>query len=111
MGQSHCRLHVQRQDRKLIRRVRRAQYAKQPVAVIKPAIDMRYSENSVGSHSGQRLRSFQVTRAAQILALVKDAMVVGIDEAQFLDNDLVQWSIIWQTRENGSSVRAWTWTT
>ena len=64
----------------LIRRVRRAQYAKQPVAVIKPAIDVRYSEDSVGSHSGQRLRSFQVTRAAQIPALVEDAMVVDAGE-------------------------------
>lgn len=74
----------------LIRRLRRAQYAKQPIAVIKPAIDIRYSEDSVGSHSGLRLRSFPVTRAAQIPALVTNAMVVGIDEAQFLDDELVQ---------------------
>lgn len=86
----------------LIRRVRRAQYAKQSIAVIKPAIDVRYAEDSVGSHSGQRLRSFQVTRAAQIPALVQDALVVGIDEAQFLDNELVQ--VVDHLANNGKRV-------
>lgn len=74
----------------LIRRVRRAQYARQPVAVFKPAIDRRYSDDSVGSHSGHRLRSFQVSRAAEIPPLVGDAQVVGVDEAQFFDADLVR---------------------
>ncbi len=73
----------------LIRRIRRAQYARQPIVVFKPAIDRRYSDDSVGSHSGQRLRSFQVARSAEIPALVGDAMVVGVDEAQFFDDDLV----------------------
>ncbi len=74
----------------LIRRVRRAQFARQSVVVFKPGIDNRYSEDSVGSHSGHRLRSFQIERAADILAHVGDAQVVGIDEAQFLDNSLVE---------------------
>ncbi len=72
----------------LIRRIRRAQYARQRVVVFKPGIDVRYSEDSVGSHSGQRLRSFSVESASDIPALVGDAQVVGIDEGQFLGADL-----------------------
>ena len=73
----------------LIRRLRRAQYARQSVVVFKPGIDARYSEDSVGSHSGQRMRSFNIERAAEIRDLVGEAQVVGIDEAQFLDPELV----------------------
>ena len=73
----------------LIRRLRRAQYAKQPVVVFKPIIDKRYSEDDVGSHSGHRMRSIQIDTANEIEALVGDAMVIGIDEAQFFDNSLV----------------------
>ena len=73
----------------LIRRVRRAQYAKQPILVVKPSIDDRYAEEGVGSHSGQILRSRQINHADEILPLVDDAMVVGIDEAQFIPGDLV----------------------
>jgi thymidine kinase len=74
----------------LIRRIRRAQFARQSVIVFKPGIDVRYSEDSVGSHSGMRLRSWQVTGAAEIPARVGDAQVVGIDEGQFLGDDLPQ---------------------
>jgi thymidine kinase len=73
----------------LIRRIRRAQYARQPVVVFKPAVDVRYSEDSVGSHSGHRLRSFLVDRASDMLRLAGDARVVGVDEAQFFGDDLV----------------------
>ena len=73
----------------LIRRIRRAQYGRLPVVVFKPGIDDRYSEDSVGSHAGRRLRSFQVGRSDEIPPLVGDAAVVGIDEAQFLDEGLV----------------------
>lgn len=73
----------------LIRRLRRAQYARQPVVVFKPGIDNRYSEDSVGSHSGMRMRSFQIERASLIPELVGDAVVVGVDEAQFLGAELV----------------------
>ncbi|MDP2307504.1 MAG: thymidine kinase [Pseudomonadota bacterium] len=72
----------------LIRRIRRAQYARQRVVVFKPGMDARYSEDSVGSHSGMRLRSFSVESAADIMPLVGDAMVVGIDEGQFLGAEL-----------------------
>ncbi len=74
----------------LIRRLRRAQFARQSVVVFKPRIDTRYSEDSVDSHSGQRMRSFRVRRAEEIPPLVGDAMVVGIDEAQFFDDSLVR---------------------
>jgi thymidine kinase len=73
----------------LIRRLRRAQYARQAVVVFKPGIDNRYSNDSVGSHSGERMRSFQIEKAADIVPLVADAQVVGIDEGQFLGPDLV----------------------
>ena len=74
----------------LIKRLRRAQYARQPVVVFKPRIDDRYSVDSVGSHSGRRLLSVQVDRAAEIRELAGEAQVVGIDEAQFLDDEVVQ---------------------
>lgn len=73
----------------LIRRVRRAMYARQTVVVFKPGIDDRYSQDSVGSHSGQLMRSIQIQRASDIPKHVGDAQVVGIDEAQFLGNELV----------------------
>ena len=73
----------------LIRRLRRAQYARQSVVVFKPGIDARYSEDSVGSHSGQRMRSINIERAADIRGLVGEAQVIGVDEAQFLDAELV----------------------
>jgi thymidine kinase len=74
----------------LIRRLRRAQYARMPVVVFKPGMDARYSVDSVGSHSGQRMRSFSIETEADIPKLVGDAKVIGIDEAQFLGADLVR---------------------
>jgi thymidine kinase len=73
----------------LIRRMRRAQYARQAVILFKPEIDRRYSEDSVGSHAGNRMRSVVVARSEDIAAQVGDAYVVGIDEAQFFDPGLV----------------------
>ena len=73
----------------LIRRVRRAMYARQAVVVFKPGIDKRYSIDSVGSHSGQTLKSFQIEHAHQIPALVENARVVAIDEVQFIGGDVV----------------------
>ncbi|MCB9742693.1 MAG: thymidine kinase [Alphaproteobacteria bacterium] len=73
----------------LIRRVRRAMYARQRVVVFKPRIDDRYADRSIGSHSGQRLRSIRIDRARQIPRFVRDAQVVGIDEAQFMGPELV----------------------
>jgi len=74
----------------LIRRLRRAQIARQKVQVFKPAVDTRYSETEVVSHSEQRMGSQRVRSAQEILQkLEEDTQVVGIDEAQFLDLDLV----------------------
>lgn len=73
----------------LIRRLRRAQIAKQNVKIFKPNIDTRYSEKSIVSHSEQSLPSLLVNDAIEILSLSDDAQVVGIDEAQFFSYDLV----------------------
>ena len=72
----------------LIRRLRRAQFAKQRVEIFKPAIDVRYSEEDVVSHDQNHIRSTPLDSSASILLLASDIDVVGIDEAQFLDNGL-----------------------
>ena len=75
----------------LIRRLRRAQIAKQRIQVFKPKIDNRYSNDSIASHSEQRTKSVPVGTAKEILSLVNDATrVVGIDEGQFFDPSLVE---------------------
>jgi thymidine kinase len=73
----------------LIRRLRRAQIAKQSVKVFKPKIDLRYSKTEIVSHSEQSLPSLLVESPIEILELSKDAQVVGIDEAQFFSVELV----------------------
>lgn len=73
----------------LIRRLRRAQIAKQKVAIFKPMIDVRYSEDHIVSHNQQKIPSIAVEKAKDILKHVKDAHVLGIDEAQFFDESLV----------------------
>ena len=72
----------------LIRRLRRAQFAKQKVEIFKPEIDTRYDELKVVSHGGQEIMSTPVTNSTNILLLATDVDVVGIDEAQFFDNEL-----------------------
>lgn len=74
----------------LIRRLVRAKIARQRVVVVKPAIDTRYAVDDVVSHDKVRIASIPVSTAAEILARVGDAEVVGIDEAQFFDLDLVR---------------------
>jgi len=73
----------------LIRRLRRAAYARQRVAVFKPQLDDRFAEKEIVSRAASRLASHVVRNATQIPALAADAEVVGIDEAQFLGADLV----------------------
>src|ERR687883_206528 len=74
----------------LIRRLRRARIARQKVQVFKPKIDVRYSHDHIVSHSEMRHESSTVTTAAEILARVeRGTEVVGIDEGQFFDNELV----------------------
>ncbi len=75
----------------LIRRLVRATIAKQKVQVFKPAIDVRYAVEKVTSHAGADFDAIPVERAAEIIAkLDADTTVVGIDEAQFMDNDVVK---------------------
>jgi thymidine kinase len=73
----------------LIRRLRRAQIAKQKVAIFKPRIDRRYGSDHIVSHNLQRIPSQEVSDSKQILVKAKGADAVGIDEAQFFGADLV----------------------
>lgn len=86
----------------LIRRLRRAQIAKQNVKIFKPKIDVRYSHTAIVSHSEQSLPSLLVTDAKEILSLSSDAKVVGIDEAQFFSHELI--SICNQLANDGKRV-------
>jgi thymidine kinase len=75
----------------LIRRLRRAQIARQRVQIFKPKIDIRYSDDQIVSHSEMRLSSVAVGSAAEILEkLDPRSEVIGVDEAQFFDNQLVE---------------------
>ena len=73
----------------LIRRLRRAQFARQKVEIFKPAIDVRYSDEDVVSHDQKHIMSTPIDSSASILLLSSDCDVVGIDEAQFFDMGLV----------------------
>ena len=73
----------------LIRRLKRAKFAKQRVEIFKPQVDTRYSEEEVVSHDANSIPSTPVTSSGNILLLVSDVDVVGIDEAQFFDDNLV----------------------
>lgn len=74
----------------LIRRLRRAQFARQKVEIFKPAIDVRYNEEKVVSHDANEIRSTPVPAAANIPLLADGCDVVGIDEAQFFDDEIVR---------------------
>ena len=73
----------------LIRRLRRAQIAKQKVKIFKPKIDSRYSEKSIVSHNEQSLPSILIEDVIEILSYADDAQVIGIDEAQFFNEGIV----------------------
>lgn len=74
----------------LIRRLRRAKFAGLKVEIFKPAIDTRYSEDMVVSHDEKSIMSTPVENASSILLLTSGVEVVGIDEAQFFDNSLIE---------------------
>ena len=74
----------------LIRRLRRAQFARQRVEIFKPSIDVRYSEQEVVSHEGNSITSTPVDSSASILLMGQESDVVGIDEAQFFDPHIVE---------------------
>lgn len=87
----------------LIRRLRRAKIARQKVQVFKPEIDKRFSQNHIVSHSEMKHESANVRAAADVLANVDpDTEVVGIDEAQFFDNELI--AIVNELAERGLRV-------
>ena len=73
----------------LIRRLKRVQFARQKVEIFKPSIDTRYHEEMVVSHDANEIRSTPVTSAAMIRLLAQGCDVVGIDEGQFFDNEIV----------------------
>ena len=74
----------------LIRRLKRAKFAKQKVEIFKPMIDTRYDDKSVISHDSNEIHSTPVPAAANIPILADDCDVVGIDEAQFFDDEIVK---------------------
>ncbi len=74
----------------LIRRLKRAQIARQKVEIFKPAIDIRYDEEKVVSHDANEISSTPVESSSTILLLASEAEVVGIDEAQFFDDGIVE---------------------
>ncbi len=86
----------------LIRRMKRAQFAKQKVEIFKPAIDVRYSELDVVSHDHNAIPSTPVDSSQNILLLADDIDVVGIDEAQFFDMGIVD--VCTQLAERGIRV-------
>jgi thymidine kinase len=72
----------------LIRRLKRARIAKMNVEIFKPKMDNRYHEENVVSHDSNFIHSTPVESSSQILLLANNVEVVGVDEAQFFDNDL-----------------------
>lgn len=73
----------------LIRRLRRAKIAKQKVKIFKPQIDTRYSDELIVSHNDQSLPSILIKDIKDVLQLANDAQVVGIDEAQFFTENII----------------------
>lgn len=86
----------------LIRRLKRAEFAKLKVEIFKPAIDIRYDVVNVVSHDANTIRSTPVESSSNILLLATDVDVVGIDEAQFFDTELV--NVCNQLANNGTRV-------
>lgn len=86
----------------LIRRLKRANFAKQRVEIYKPKIDNRYSEEDVVSHDRTSIRSTPVESSGSIMLMSSEVDVVGIDEAQFFDDGLVE--VCRQLANNGIRV-------
>lgn len=73
----------------LIRRLNRAKLARQRIQIFKPALDKRYHEENIVSHNDNSIRSIPVQRSQQISDLAHNCEVVGLDEAQFFDEEIV----------------------
>ncbi|MCQ2142418.1 MAG: thymidine kinase [Bacteroidales bacterium] len=74
----------------LIRRLKRAQFANQKIAIFKPTIDVRYSEENVVSHDLHSIRSTPIRNPQEMYNIPEDVKVVGIDEAQFFDLSIIE---------------------
>lgn len=74
----------------LIRRLKRAEYAGLSVEIFKPTVDNRYSEQAVVSHNKNEIPCTSISKSTEILEKVKGTQVIGIDEAQFFDKEIVQ---------------------
>ena len=74
----------------LIRRIKRAQFADKKIGIFKPVIDKRYDDQMITSHDSNQIPSITVTTAANIPLLARDCQVVGIDEAQFFEDEIVE---------------------
>ncbi len=72
----------------LIRRLKRARFANQNVEIYKPMIDVRFSEEEVVSHDENSLQAIPIEKSSKLLEMTKGVQVVGIDEAQFFDDEL-----------------------
>ena len=87
----------------LIRRLNRARIARQKVQVFKPTIDARYSIEEIASHSGQKHESTPVSSAAELMKNVReDTQVIGIDEGQFFDMEII--AVVNQLANSGKRV-------
>ena len=86
----------------LIRRLQRAKIARQRVEIFKPAIDKRYSEEDIVSHDSNAIHSTPVDNSHSILLMTSDVDVVGIDEAQFFDDGIVE--VCSELANNGTRV-------
>jgi len=86
----------------LLRRLKRAQIAKQSIEVYKPAVDQRYDPEAVVSHDRNALRAVPVSSAQQILLMSSNVRVIGIDEAQFFDAEIV--SVVNRLANSGKRV-------
>lgn len=86
----------------LIRRLRRAQIADQKVEIFKPSIDKRYDESNVVSHNMNSIPSTTISNSKELLKIIQSPEVVGIDEAQFLDDFLPE--VCQQLAKNGIRV-------
>ena len=86
----------------LIRRLKRAEFAKQKVKIFKPQIDNRFHEEKIVSHEGREILSTPLSASSTILALANNVDVVGIDEAQFFDMELI--NVCKQLANNGVRV-------
>lgn len=86
----------------LIRRLKRAKIAQQKVEIFKPEVDVRYDEEAVVSHDENQIHSTPVPASANIPLLINDEQVIGIDEAQFFDMELI--SVCNQLADQGMRV-------